>query len=89
LITQNEVRVGRGGDDQPMDLALYASDEVSREHLVLRRDPANGTFLIVDRSTNGTWLNGKRLKPDVAEVVPERAEINVAEVIILNFETKK
>ena len=89
LITQNEVRVGRGGDDQPMDLALYVSDEVSREHLVLRRDPANGTFLIVDRSTNGTWLNGKRLKTDIAEVLPERAEISVAEVIMLNFEAKR
>ena len=89
LITQDEVRVGRGGDDQPMDLALYASDEVSREHLVLRRDPADGTFLIVDLSTNGTWLNGKRLTPNVVEVVPDRAEINLAEVILLNFETKR
>jgi pSer/pThr/pTyr-binding forkhead associated (FHA) protein len=89
LITQNEVRVGRGGDAQPMDLALYASDEVSREHLLLRRDPANGIFLIVDRSANGTWLNGKRLKTDVAEVVPDRAEINLAEVILLNFEAKR
>ena len=89
LITQNEVRVGRGGDDQPMDLALYVSDEVSREHFVLRRDPVNGTFLIVDRSTNGTWINGRRLITDVAEVVPDRAEISLAEVIMLNFETKR
>lgn len=89
LITQNEVRVGRGGDDQPMDLALYASDEVSREHLVLRRDPATGTFHVLDRSTNGTWLNGRRLKTDVAEIVPDSAEINVAEVITLNFAIKK
>ncbi len=89
LITQNEIRVGRGGDDQPMDLALYANDEVSREHLLLRRDPATGGFSIVDKSTNGTWLDGRRLKKGVEEALPERAEIKVAEVISLAFEVRK
>jgi hypothetical protein len=88
LITQNEVRVGRGGGDQPMDLALYASDEVSREHLMLRRDPATGVFLIVDRSTNGTWVDGRRLKRDVEETLPGNAEIKVAGVITLTFEAR-
>src|ERR1700682_2707727 len=36
LVSQNEVRIGRGGDEVPMDLALYTDDEVSREHLALR-----------------------------------------------------
>jgi len=88
-MTQNEVRVGRGGNDQPMDLALYAGDEVSREHLLLKRDPATGVFVIVDRSTNGTWLDGKRLKRGVEEVLPEQAEIKVAEVITLAFEMRR
>ena len=61
LVTQNEIRIGRGGDGQTMDLALYSNDEVSREHLVLRREAATGVFLVVDKSTNGTWLDGKRL----------------------------
>jgi hypothetical protein len=85
LMTQNEVRVGRGGGDQPMDLALYSSDEVSREHLMLRRDPATGVFLVVDRSTNGTWLDGRRLKKGVEEMLPARAEIKIAEVITIAF----
>jgi len=89
LVTQNEIRVGRGGDDQPMDLALYANDEVSREHLLLRRDPATGVFLILDKSTNGTWLDGKRLKKGVEEVLPDRAEIKVADVITLTFEVRR
>ena len=42
LVTQNEVSIGRGGDDLWVDLALYTTDEISREHLRLRRDPANG-----------------------------------------------
>ena len=72
-----------------MDLALYANDEVSREHLVLRRDAATGAFHITDKSTNGTWLDGKRLKKGVEEPLPERAEIGVAEVLKLYFEVRK
>ena len=45
LMTQNDVSIGRGGDGQFMDLALYASDDVSREHMRVRRDPATGVFL--------------------------------------------
>jgi pSer/pThr/pTyr-binding forkhead associated (FHA) protein len=89
LVTQNQVRVGRGGDDVQMDLALYASDEVSREHLALRRDAATGQFYLVDKSTNGTWLDGRRLKKGIEERLPDRAEIGVAEVLALAFEVRK
>ncbi len=89
LVSQNEVRVGRGGDDVPMDLALYSNDEVSREHLTLRRDPATGRFHILDKSVNGSWLDGKRLKKGVEEVMPDRAQIGVAEVLTLSFEARK
>jgi hypothetical protein len=89
LITQNEIRVGRGGDNQPADLALYASDEVSREHLLLRRDPATGVFVIIDQSTNGTWVDGRRLKRGMEEALPDQAQIKVAEVVSLQFEVRK
>jgi hypothetical protein len=89
LVNQNQIRVGRGGDDVQMDLALYTNDEVSREHLALRRDPATGEFHITDRSTNGTWVNEKRLKRGVEEPLPERAQIGVAEVLALAFEVRK
>jgi hypothetical protein len=88
LVTQNEVRIGRGGEGQAMDLALYTSDEVSREHLVLRREAATGVFLVVDKSTNGTWLDGKRCRRGVEEIVPNKAEIGVAEVLTLSFEVR-
>lgn len=89
LVTQNLVRVGRGGDDVPMDLAVYTNDEVSREHLVLRRDAATGQFYITDKSTNGTWVNGRRLKKEIEEPLPERVEIGIAEVLSLAFEVRR
>jgi hypothetical protein len=89
LMTQDEISIGRGGDDLAVNVALYTNDEVSREHLRLRRDPAQGRFSIVDNSMNGTWLNGKRLKRGVEEAVPARSEISVAEVITLEFEAKQ
>ncbi|HMF74394.1 MAG TPA: FHA domain-containing protein [Bryobacteraceae bacterium] len=89
LIVQNHVRVGRGGNDQPMDLALYTNDEVSREHLVIRRDPATGAFYVCDSSTNGTWVNGKKLRKSAEEPLPERAEIAVGEILTLQFEVRK
>jgi hypothetical protein len=88
LMVQNEISVGRGGEELWVDLPLYASEEVSREHLRLRRD-AGGAFRILDKSRNGTWVNGKRLARGVEENLPERAEIGVAEVVKLEFEARK
>ena len=89
FITQNEVSIGRGGEDLWVDLPLYTTDEVSREHVRLRRDAASGVFTIVDKSRNGTWLNGRRLARDVEIPVPDRAEIGVAEALKLAFEVRK
>lgn len=89
FITQNEVTVGRGGEDLSVDLPLYTNDEVSREHLRLRRDPATGAFTVADNSRNGTWLNGRKLVRGVEAPLPDHARIQVAEVITLTFEVKK
>jgi FHA domain len=88
-VTQNEITVGRGGDDLTVDLPLYTEEEVSREHLRLRRDAARNQFLIVDNSRNGTWLDGRRLTRGVEVPLPDRAEIGVAEVLKLQFEAKR
>ena len=89
FVTQNEVSVGRGGEGLWVDLPLYSSDQVSREHLRLRRDPSTGAFAITDQSRNGTWLNGRRLSNGAESALPDRAEIRVAEVITLTFEVRK
>jgi hypothetical protein len=88
LVLEDEITIGRGGGDVLVNVALYTNDEVSREHLRVRRDPARGGFLIVDNSMNGTWLNGKRLTRGQEEKLPGKAEIGVAEVITLHFEAK-
>jgi hypothetical protein len=88
LMTQDEISVGRGGDDAQVSLALYTNDEVSREHLRVWRDPAAKRFVIVDKSMNGTWLNGKRLVRGVEETLPPKAQISVGEVINLQFEAR-
>jgi hypothetical protein len=87
-VTQNEVSIGRGGEDTWVDLPIYTTDEVSREHVCLRRDAATGAFKIVDLSRNGTWLNGRRLTKNREVPLPERAEINLAETVRLSFEVR-
>jgi len=88
VMTQDEISVGRGGDGAQVSLALYTNDEVSREHLRVRRDPDHKRFVIIDQSMNGTWLNGKRLARGVEEALPSKAQISVAEVITLQFEAR-
>jgi hypothetical protein len=88
LVTQGEVSIGRGGDDLWVDLPLYTSDEISREHARLRRD-ASGRFTIVDQSRNGTWVNGRRLSQGAEVELPDHAEIGIAEVVKLTFEVRR
>jgi pSer/pThr/pTyr-binding forkhead associated (FHA) protein len=88
-ITQNAITIGRGGDETWVDLPLYTVEEVSREHLELRRNPATGKFSIVDKSRNGTWLNGRRLARETEQPLPDRAEIGIAEVLKLSFQIRK
>jgi hypothetical protein len=87
-VTQGETSIGRGGDDLWVDLTLYTGEEVSREHLSLRRDASTGAFSIVDNSRNGTWLNGRRLPRGQPHPVDAQAEIGVAETITLHFEAR-
>ena len=88
-VSQNQVKVGRSGDNAAIDLPLCVSDEVSREHLTITRDAATGVSSITDYSTNGTWLNGKRLRKGIKEKLPAKAEINVGEVLTLQFEARR
>lgn len=89
FVTQGEISIGRGGADLWVDLPLYTSDEISREHARLQRDASSGRFTIIDQSRNGTWVNGKRLAKGGQMELPDRAEIGIAEVVKLNFEARR
>jgi hypothetical protein len=88
-VTQDAITIGRGGEEMWVDLPLYTIEEVSREHLELRRNPATGKFSIIDKSRNGTWLNGRRLTRETEQALPDRAEIGLAEVLKLSFEIRR
>merc|ERR1719330_2086020 len=48
------------GKDKVND-AIIMDEHISRQHCPLELDTAKGAVYIVDLSTNGTFLNGKRL----------------------------
>jgi predicted component of type VI protein secretion system len=55
LAVTDRVLVGRGPDCA----VLLDGQGISREHLALESDESN--VFIIDTSSNGTWVNGKRL----------------------------
>jgi len=98
---KEEIKVGRGGPNEWVDLKLITTKDVSREHFQVRRDAQTGQFFIKDLSRFGTWVNMKRITPsvemqgtvekdkDIEEPLPAKAEINLADVITVHFKALK
>jgi pSer/pThr/pTyr-binding forkhead associated (FHA) protein len=74
LAERNEFTLGRISDGQPImpdvDLSPYQAYArgVSRLHAVLKRE-ASHVFLMDLGSSNGTFVNGKRLSPNVDHAI--------------------
>ena len=74
LSDRNEFTLGRISDGQPImpdvDLSPYQAYArgVSRLHAVLKRE-ATHVFLMDLGSSNGTYVNGKRLSPNVDHAI--------------------
>jgi len=97
-ITRDSITIGRGGIAYRADVRIDASADVSREHARIRRDARSGAFFIVDLSTLGTTLSGKRLPKGYEEVEGTKREngvetalasgacIGLAETVFLEFE---
>jgi FHA domain len=97
-IERDSVTVGRGGIAFRADVRIDASVDVSREHARIRRDPASGAFFIVDLSSLGTTVNGRRVPKGYDEVdgtrrenhtelpLPAGARIGLADTVYLDFE---
>jgi FHA domain-containing protein len=100
-IAKDSVTVGRGGLAYRVDVRIEASADVSREHLRLRHDPATRTFFLVDLSSLGTSINGKRVPKGYEEAdgskrengvetpLPDRARIGLADTVFLDFEVRR
>jgi hypothetical protein len=97
-ISRDSVTVGRGGMAYRVDVRVEASADVSREHLRLRRDPASGRFYVVDLSSLGTTVDGRRVprgyeesdgskrENGVETPLPDRARLGLADTVYLDFE---
>ena len=74
LSNRNEFTMGRVSEGQPImpdiDLSPYQAYAagVSRLHAVIKRDGARVVFIDLG-SANGTYINGKRLVPNVEQVL--------------------
>ena len=98
MMKKNQIVIGRGGADYWVDLQLFSSPDVSREHMRLRRDDSSGQFFIKDLSKFGTSVDGKKIPTSVEPSgddkqdkdlwipISPRSRIGLAEVIFLDFE---
>ena len=96
-MTRDAIKIGRGAIDRWVDLKLGSQKDISREHLLIRRDPASGKFFIKDLSSLGTTVNGKRIPASIEKVdgedvdrnvevpLPDKARIGLAGVLNLEF----
>ena len=94
VIAKDLTKIGRGGEDYWVDLALTTGTKVSREHCHLRRD-ASGAFFLRDVSAWGTRLNGQPLvkytdgDPNAREYeVPDGATIQLADSVVIEFRAR-
>jgi hypothetical protein len=97
-ITRDSISIGRGGTMYPVDVRIASSEDVSREHARIRRDPNTGAFFLIDLSSLGTTLNGRHVPRGVDEIdgakkengqeseLPDAARIGLANTVFLDFE---
>ena len=92
---KDTLTVGRGGSSVWVDVQVFASSKVSREHCRLRRD-RSGRFFIQDASSWGTSVNGARipaavkgddgvLRPGAEVEIVSPATIELAGTLVMAF----
>lgn len=97
-VVTDTITIGRGGAAHKVDVRVAAAEDVSREHVRIRRDRETGVFYLIDLSTLGTTLNGRHVPRGVVEadgvkrengaesLLPDHARIGLAETVFLDFE---
>lgn len=87
-MTTRQIKIGRGGENYYVDLKLTGPKDISRVHLVIRRDDS-GAFVAEDRSTLGTTINKQRIPEGGVAPLPDRATIVLAEKLKLRFRIER
>ena len=97
-VVKDSITIGRGGIAYPVDIRVSSSEDVSREHARIRRDPQTGRFFLIDLSLLGTTLEGRHVprgydngeqgkRENGAETpLPDRGRIGLADTLYLDFE---
>ena len=90
-INKDLIKIGRGGAEHWVDVAVSAGAQVSREHCRIRRD-ASGRLFLQDVSAWGTYLNGmpvEKFIDGVAEAhereLDHGASIRLADAVTLEL----
>lgn len=92
---KDTLSVGRGGSSVWVDVQVVTSAKVSREHFRLRRE--GDAFFIQDRSTWGTFVDGRQIPPAVIgpdgvlrpgpeHPLPQSARVQMADALVIHFE---
>lgn len=98
LMKKNQIAIGRGGVDYWVDLKFETKSDVSHEHAHVKFDEDLKQFYIKDLSTFGTTINGTPIPRSLETVngvkrdknvwvsLPHRAQIGLADVLLVEFE---
>ena len=95
---KDQLSVGRGGSAVWVDVQLFASPRISREHFRLRRD-RSGRFFIQDASSWGTAVDGVAvpravnggdgvLRPGPEHEIAPACRIELAGALVMHFAAK-
>jgi len=72
------------GRDLPL---LKEEKDVSRQHMEITYDPGSRKYYVTDRkSTNGVFLEGTRIEPNLSYEIQTGARIGLGATLILRFE---
>lgn len=100
-IVGDSTTIGRGGTAFPVNVRVATTDDVSREHARIRRDPATGGFFVADLSIHGTTIDGRpvpkgyddadgtKRSNGVESPLAAKARIGLAGKVFLDFEQLK
>ena len=92
---KDTLTIGRGGSSVWVDVQVFTSSKVSREHCRLRRD-RSGRFFIQDASSWGTSIDGTPvppavkgadgvLRPGIEQELPSPSRIQLADALTIAF----